>query len=81
MWFAALALNKVDRQLKNMSTPLSNFDIDFNETMPLPHSLLDFDYDNQNGTIIKELFYQTALNITFDGASVSNYFQYLLLPV
>ena len=77
MWLAALALDAVDRQLKTMSPPLSHFDIDYNETIPLPSSLSDFDYANQNGTIIKELFYQTALNTTFPGASVSN-FQYIL---
>ena len=63
MWLAALALDKVDQQLKTMSPPLS---------------FSDFDYDNQNGTIIKELFYKTALNTTFAGASVSNSFQYEL---
>ena len=64
MWLAALALDKVNRQLKTMSPPLS---------------LSDFNYSNQNGTIIKMLFYQTALDTSFDGASVSNTFQCTVL--
>jgi gamma-aminobutyric acid type B receptor len=53
-WLAALALDKVERQLLAMSPPLS---------------LQDFDYLNANGILIKDLFYRAALNTTFHGAS------------
>ena len=56
MWLAALALDRTEGKLQNMTPSLT---------------LEDFQYTGKNSTIIKDAIYTSALEVTFTGASVS----------
>ena len=56
MWLAALALDRAEAKLQNMTPGLT---------------LGDFQYTGKNSTIIKDAIYTSALEVTFTGASVS----------
>ena len=56
MWLAALALDRAEAKLQNMTPSLT---------------LGDFQYTGKNSTIIKDAIYTSALEVTFTGASVS----------
>ena len=58
MWLAALGLHCADEKLQNMTPSLT---------------LGDFQYTGENGTIIKDAIYNSTLEVTFTGASVSDY--------
>ena len=58
MWLGALAMDMAETRLQNMTPSLT---------------LGDFKYTGENSTIIKNAIYSSALNITFTGASVSNF--------
>ena len=57
MWLAALALDLAETKLQNMTPKLT---------------LGDFQYTGENSTIIKDSIYNSALNVAFTGASVSD---------
>ena len=57
MWLAALALDLAEAKLQNMTPKLT---------------LGDFQYTGTKSTIIKDAIYNSALNVTFTGASVSD---------
>ena len=57
MWLAALALDRAEAKLQNMTPSLT---------------LGDFQYTGENSTIIKDAIYTSALKVTFTGASVSD---------
>ena len=57
VWLAALALDWAETKLQNMTPSLS---------------LSDFQYTGENSAIIKDAIYNSALEVTFTGASVSN---------
>ena len=61
MWLAALALDLAEAKLQNMTPSLT---------------LGDFQYTGKNSTIIKDAIYNSALNVTFTGASVSDQHAY-----
>ena len=57
MWLGALALDLAETRLQNMTPSLT---------------LGDFKYTGKNSTIIKNAIYNSALEVTFTGASVSD---------
>ena len=57
MWLAALALDRAEAKLHNMTPSLT---------------LGDFQYTGKTSTIIKDALYTSALEVTFTGASVSD---------
>ena len=58
MWLGALALDLAEAKLQNMTPSLT---------------LGDFQYTGENSTIIKDAIYNSALKVTFTGASVSDH--------
>ena len=58
MWLAALALDFAEAKLQNMTPSLT---------------LADFQYTGENSTIIKDAIYNSALEVNFTGASVSDH--------
>ena len=58
MWLAALALDWAEARLQNMTPSLT---------------LGNFQYTGENSTIIKDAIYTSALEVTFIGASVSDW--------
>ena len=57
MWLGALALDLAEAKLQNMTPSLT---------------LGDFQYTGENSTIIKKTIYNSALEVAFTGASVSD---------